>query len=81
LVYSVDRIAAREANKQLNCVLPLPLLGNGNANISEMCGYVCVRMALAVVRANTLLLRGSRVRQPQHCPVITNGVSMEGVLM
>eukprot|EP00957_Ditylum_brightwellii_P145211 11060208-Ditylum_brightwellii.AAC.1 len=41
---------------------------------SEMCGYVRARMALAVVRSNTLLLRGPREKNGR----IKQAVMMDG---
>jgi hypothetical protein len=41
-----------------------------------MVGYVRVRMALAVVRSNSLLLRGSRKRRSSR-PFIDEGAAME----
>jgi hypothetical protein len=77
LVYSVDGIAAREA-KAAERRLASALAWKWKRQYSEMCGFVRVRMALAVVRANTLLLRGSRVRQSRPRPDITDGAGMEG---
>jgi hypothetical protein len=77
LVYSVDGIAAREA-KAAERRLASALAWKWKHQYSEMCGYVRVRMALAVVRANTLLLRGSRVCQSRPRPDITDGAGMEG---
>ena len=70
-------IAAREA-KAAKRRLASALAWKWKRQYSEMCGFVRVRMALAVVRANTLLLRGSRVRQSRPCPDITDGAGMEG---
>ncbi len=77
LVYSVDGIAAREA-KAAERHHASALAWKWKLQYSEMCGFVRVRMALAVVRANTLLLCGSRVRQSRPCPDITYGAGMEG---
>ena len=44
---------------------------------SEMVAYVRTRMALAVVRANSLLVRGSRQRRARR-PLIDEGAAMEG---
>ena len=45
---------------------------------SQMVYYVRVRMALAVVRANSLLIRGSRDRQPIR-PFVDCGSALRGV--
>ena len=77
LVYSVDGISGREA-KSAERRLASALSWKWKRDYSEMCGYVRARMALAVVRANTLLLRGSRVRQSRPRPIIEDGAAMEG---
>jgi hypothetical protein len=69
LVYSVDGIAVREAKAQT---------WKWKRQYSKMCSFVQVQMALAVVRANTLLLCRSRVRQSRPRPDIIDGASMEG---
>jgi hypothetical protein len=38
--------------------------------------YVRVRMAIAVVRANSLLIRGSRDQQSPRRPLIPDGASL-----
>ena len=60
LVYSVDGMAAKEARAFERRTASL-LANKLNRRYSEMCGIVRSRMALAVVRNNTLLLRGSRL--------------------
>ena len=40
------------------------LAGKWDREYSEMVGYVRTRMALAVVRANTLLIKGAAVEEP-----------------
>ena len=77
LVYSVDGIAAREA-KAAKRRLASALAWKWKQQYSETCGFVRVRMALAVVRAYTLLLCGSRVHQSCQRPDIIDGAGMEG---
>ena len=60
LVYSVDGMAAKETRAFERRTASL-LASKLNRRYSEMCGIVRSRMALAVVRSNTLLLRGSRL--------------------
>ena len=60
LVYSVDGMAAKEARAFERRTASL-LASKLDRRYSEMCGIVRSRMALAVVRNNTLLLRGSRM--------------------
>jgi hypothetical protein len=70
MVYLVDGMTgdeARAAEKKLASALA----GKWKREYSEMCGYVRVRMSIAVVRSNTLLLRGQRkdrgiVKRPVH---------------
>ena len=77
MVYSADRILGAEAlaaQKRLAALLSYKL----KREYSEMCGFVRARMSLAIVRSNSLLLRGplkkgARVWQR---PDLTNGVVM-----
>jgi hypothetical protein len=59
MVYSVDGIAGCETRnaekRQAN-----HLTSKWNREYSQMVYYVRVRMAIVVVRANSLLIRGSR---------------------
>ena len=59
MVYSADRIPRAEAlaaQKRLAALLSYKL----KREYSEMCGFVRARMSLAIVRSNSLLLRGPR---------------------
>jgi len=59
MVYSVDGIAGREAwNTEKR--LATQLAGKWNREYLQMVYYVRVRMAIAMVRANSLLICGSR---------------------
>jgi len=75
LVYSVDGIAGREA-RNAERKLATHLAAKWGKGYSEMVHYVRVRMALAVVRANSLLIRGSRDRQRASRPQIVDGSAM-----
>ena len=55
MLYSVDRIAGREA-KSAEKRLASYLARKWRKNYSEMVFYVRARMALSVVRANSLLI-------------------------
>ena len=55
MVYSGDRIPGAEALAKQKCLAAL-LSYNLNQEYSEMCGLVRVRMSLAKVRSNSLLL-------------------------
>jgi len=75
LVYTVDGIAGREArNAERRLAAHLGI--KWKKGYSEMVHYVRVRMALAVVRANSLLLRGSRDRQQPPRPCIADGSAL-----
>jgi hypothetical protein len=76
LVYSVDGMAGRET-KQAERQLARALAGKWGREYSEMVAYVRTRMALAVVRSNSLLVRGSRVRRARR-PMIDEGAAMSG---
>ena len=69
MVYSVDGIAGREA-QNAEKRLATHLASKWNRGYSQMVYYVRVRMAIAVVRANSLLIRGSRDRQQPRRPLI-----------
>jgi hypothetical protein len=76
LVYSVDGIAGREA-KSVEKRLTYHLSKKWHKPLPQMVYHVCwIRMSIAVVRANSLLIRGSRDRQRPHHPVIFNRHTM-----
>ena len=75
MVYSVDGIAGREAQNAKK-KLATHLASKWNRGYSQMVFYVRVRMALAVVRANSLLIRGSRDRQQPRRPLIPDGAAL-----
>ena len=59
MVYSADGIPGAEAlaaQERLDALLSYKL----KREYSEMCGFVRARMSLAIVRSNSLLLRGPR---------------------
>eukprot|EP00957_Ditylum_brightwellii_P045526 3451276-Ditylum_brightwellii.AAC.1 len=59
LVYSVDGMAANKAKAAEKRMASL-LAGKLHRQYSKMVGYVRAQMVLAVVRTNTVLLRGPR---------------------
>jgi hypothetical protein len=69
LVYLVDGIAGREA-KNAEKLLAYHLLEKWHKPLLQMVYYVRIRMSIAVVCANSLLIRGSRDRQHPCHPVI-----------
>ena len=75
LVYTVDGIAGCEA-RNVEKRLASHLGTKWGKGYPEMVHYVRVRMALAVVRANSLLLRGSRDRQRTPRPHIADGSAL-----
>jgi hypothetical protein len=71
LVYSVNGITGREA-KNAEKHLAYHLLEKWHKQLPQMVYYVWIRMAIAVVRANSLLIRGSRDWQRPRRPVISD---------
>ena len=61
LVYSVDGMAGKGARAYEKRIASL-LADKWSREYSSVAGWVKARMALAVVRSHTLLLRGSRTR-------------------
>ncbi len=76
MVYSVDGIAGREA-RNAEIRLATHLASKWNCGYSQMVYYVRVRMAIAVVCANSLLIHGSRDRQQPRRPLIPDGAALE----
>jgi hypothetical protein len=76
LVYSVDGMSGRET-RQAERRIAGALGHKWHREYSEMVAFVRARMALAVVRSNSLLLRGSRVCRSRY-PLIDEGAAMEG---
>jgi hypothetical protein len=77
LVYSVDGMAGRET-KMAEKRLASQLAWKWKKEYSEMVGYVRTKMCLAVLRANTLLIRGSRERRSRARPHLDDGAAMAG---
>ena len=65
MIYTVDGIAGREA-RSAEKRLASALAEKWKREYSEMVYYVRVRMVLAVVKVNSLLIRGSRDTQRQR---------------
>ena len=77
MVYSADGIPGAEAlaaQKRLAALLSYKL----KREYSEMCGFVRARMSLAIVRSNSLPLRGPRDKGVRiwKRPELTDGVVM-----
>jgi hypothetical protein len=75
LVYSVNGIAGREAKNAKKC-LAYHLSEKWHKQLPQMMYYVRIRMAIAVVHANSLLIRGSRDRQRPRHPIISDRHAM-----
>jgi hypothetical protein len=75
MVYSVDGLAGREA-KAAEKRLASHLSAKWKKDYSTMVHYVRVRMAISVVKANSLLIRGSRERQRPRRPYILDRYAM-----
>ena len=74
LVYSVEGIPGREARNAEKRLATL-LAAKWRRPRAQMVFYVRVRMALAVVKANSLLLRGSRDRARPRRPQMGDGAA------
>ncbi len=73
MVYSVDGIAGREA-QNAEKHLAVHLAGKWNHEYSQMVFYV--RIAIAVVRANSLLIRGSQDQRRPRRPLIPDRAAL-----
>ena len=62
LVYSVDGMACKEAQAFEKRIVS-HLADKWNRPYSELVGYVCRRMAMSILRSNTVCLRGTHVRR------------------
>ena len=77
LVYSVDGIESQgERLRMQRSVSHTIFRRSGTNNSPQMVYYVRIRMAIAVVRANSLLIRGSRDQQRPRRPVISDRHAM-----
>jgi hypothetical protein len=76
-VYSVDGMAGRET-RMAERRLASQLAWKWKREYSEMVGYVRTRMCMSVLRANTLLIRGSRERRSRSNPHLDDGAAMAG---
>jgi hypothetical protein len=75
LVYSVDGMACKEARAFEKRVASL-LASKWDRPYSEMVGFVRTRMSVAIVRANTLLLRGARSQGRAVRPVLEDAAAL-----
>ena len=75
MVYSMDGIAGWEA-RHVDTHLATYLAKKWNRGCPEMVFYARMIIALAIVRANRLLIHGSRDRQKPCRPQISDRVSM-----
>ena len=78
LVYSVDRIPGAEALTAQKRLATLLISYKTKWEYSKMCSFLKARISLAIVRSNSLLLRGlqdkgARIRQQ---PELTDGAVM-----
>jgi hypothetical protein len=77
LVYSVDGVPGREA-RAAERRLAAKLAEKWERPYSQMVHYVRCRMSIAVVRSNSLLLRGSRDRKEPR-PFVNCGAAVRAV--
>ena len=78
MVYSADGMPgdeAKAAEKRMAALLAQSM----QREYSEMCGFVRARMALALARSNTHLLRGARNHDNRlpKIPIMEDGAVME----
>ena len=78
MVYSADGMPgdeAKAAEKRMAALLAQSM----QREYSEMCGFVRARMALALARSNTHLLRGARKNDNRlpKIPIMEDGAVME----
>ncbi len=78
LVYSVDGLACKEAQAFERRVASL-LAAKWDRQYSEMVGFVRTRMSIAIVRANTLLLRGARSNTRAMRPVLEDAAALNAM--
>ena len=71
LIYSVDGMACKEAKAFEKRIASL-LASKWDRPYSEMAGFVRSRMSLAIIRSNTMLLRGARSSR-RFAPMIQAG--------
>ena len=76
LLYSVDGMAGREA-RMAEKRLASALAKKWQRPYSQIVCYVRQRMRIAIARSNSLLLRGTRDREPTR-PFVTTGVALSG---
>ena len=77
IVYSVDGMACKEAKAYEKRLASL-LATKWDRRYSEMVGFVRGRMSLAVIRANTMMLRGARSGRAWK-PVIEDSAGVEAL--
>ena len=78
LVYSVDGLACKEARAFERRVASL-LATKWDRRYSEMVSFVRTRMSIALVRSNTLLLRGARRHGRSQRPVIEDEAALNAM--
>jgi hypothetical protein len=78
LVYSVDGLACKEAKAFERRVASL-LASKWDRRYSEMVSFVRTRMSIAIVRSNTLLLRGARNHGRAMRPVIEDAAALNAM--
>ena len=76
LAYSVDGMAGIEARAFEKRIASL-LAAKWGREYSKLVGFVRAKMAMVVVRANTLLLCGARLKRPKWIP-FDDGAALEG---
>jgi len=77
IVYLVDGMACKEARAFDKQVAPL-LAAKWDRRYSKMVGFVRGRMSLAIIRSNTMLLRGARAGRAFR-PAIEDSAGVEAL--
>ena len=78
LVYSVDGMACKEARAFEKGRVASLIATKLDRQYSKMVGFVQGRLSLAVIRSNTMLLRGARSSRRFCMPEIEDSAGMMG---
>ena len=76
LAYSVDSMTGVEVHASEKRIASL-LAAKWGREYSELLAFVRAKMAMTVVKANTLLLRDARLKRPKLI-ICVNGTALEG---
>ena len=74
-----DSASGARVRSSILCVAGAPTADQEDGSECELVGFVRAKMAMAVIRANTLLLPGTWLKWPKWIPFV-NGAVLEGLL-